>query len=218
MKLANGAWLLPFALAGMLALAPSLQAQPTSPVEKSRALEFPPTEENFEKGWRERVAVEFELVNDADVKSLRAALSDKVPYIRALAARALGVRDDKASAPKIAELAVNDPEHIVRIRAVEALGLLKLETEAIQAATKDSHGGVSWSAKISASQATNKTDFAALARQSYSGGMSRESMGLAEVGKPAPDFTALAVDGKPFKFSSVLGKQPIAIYFAAFDG
>ena len=164
MKLANGAWLLPFALAGMLALAPSLQAQPTSPVEKSRALEFPPTEENFEKGWRERVAVEFELVNDADVKSLRAALSDKVPYIRALAARALGVRDDKASAPKIAELAVNDPEHIVRIRAVEALGLLKLETEAIQAATKDSHGGVSWSAKISASQATNKTDFAALAR------------------------------------------------------
>ena len=89
---------------------------------------------------------------------------------------------------------------------------------AIRAATKDSHGGVRWSAKISVSQATNKTDFAALARQSYAGGMSRESMGLAEVGKPAPDFTALTVDGKPFKFSSVLGKQPIAIYFAAFDG
>jgi hypothetical protein len=38
------------------------------------------------------------------------------------------------------------------------------------------------------------------------------------VGKPAPDFTALTVDRKPFQLSSVLGKKPIAIYFAAFDG
>jgi len=43
-------------------------------------------------------------------------------------------------------------------------------------------------------------------------------MGSAVVGKPAPDFTALTVDGKPFQLSSVLGKKPIAIYFAAFDG
>ena len=33
-----------------------------------------------------------------------------------------------------------------------------------------------------------------------------------------PDFTALTGDGKPFKLSAVLGKKPVAIYFAAFDG
>ena len=43
-------------------------------------------------------------------------------------------------------------------------------------------------------------------------------MGSAVVGKPAPDFTALTIDREAFQLSSVLGKQPIAIYFAAFDG
>jgi peroxiredoxin len=43
-------------------------------------------------------------------------------------------------------------------------------------------------------------------------------MGSAKVGKPAPDFTAQTSDGKPFQLSSVLGKKPIAIYFAAFEG
>jgi peroxiredoxin len=43
-------------------------------------------------------------------------------------------------------------------------------------------------------------------------------MGTAKIGQPAPDFTALTSDGKPFKLSSVLGTKPIAIYFAAFDG
>jgi hypothetical protein len=218
MKPARRAKLLPIALAGMLAFAPALLSQSASPIEKRRNLAFPPAEENFEKGWQERVSVEFELVNDADVKSLRDALNDKTPYVRALAARALGIRGDKEAAATIADLLKNDPEHIVRIRAVEALGMLKLEAPAIEAAIKDRNGGVRWSAKISAGQLTNKTDFAALARQSYAGGMSRESMGLAEVGKPAPEFTALTVDGKPFKFSLVLGKKPIAIYFAAFDG
>ena len=79
---------------------------------------FPPAEENFEKGWRDRVAVEFELVNDA----------------------------------------------------------------AINSAIKARNGGVRWSAKISAGQVANKTDFAALARQSYASGMARESMGLAKIG------------------------------------
>lgn len=211
-------FLLPFALAGSFLSAPPLWSQTASPVEKCRNLAFPPAEENFEKGWQERVAVEFELVNDADLNSLRTALNDEVPYIRAMASRALGIRDDKTSAAKIADLAANDAEHIVRIRAVEALGMLKLEAAAIEAATKDAHGGVRWSAKMSAGQLTNKTDYAALARESYAGGMPRESMAVAKVGEPAPDFTALTVNGKPFTFSSVLGRKPIAIYFAAFDG
>jgi peroxiredoxin len=43
-------------------------------------------------------------------------------------------------------------------------------------------------------------------------------MGTAKLGKPAPDFTALTSDGKHFRLSTALGKKPIAIYFAAYDG
>jgi hypothetical protein len=35
---------------------------------------------------------------------------------------------------------------------------------------------------------------------------------------PSPDFTALKTDGQAFRLSEVLGKRPIAIYFAAYDG
>ena len=35
---------------------------------------------------------------------------------------------------------------------------------------------------------------------------------------PAPDFAAVTSDRKPFQLSTVLGTQPIAIYFAAYDG
>jgi peroxiredoxin len=43
-------------------------------------------------------------------------------------------------------------------------------------------------------------------------------MGSATVGKPAPDFTARRTDGTMFRLSEVLGRKPVAIYFAAYDG
>ena len=46
------------ALAGLLLLPHAGWAQPTSPLEKYRRLEYPPKEENFAKGWQERVALE----------------------------------------------------------------------------------------------------------------------------------------------------------------
>jgi hypothetical protein len=61
-------------------------------------------------------------------------------------------------------------------------------------------------------------DYAAEIRQAYAAGIDRGAMGSAVVGKPAPDFAALTLDGKPFQLSAALGKKPIAMYFAAFDG
>jgi hypothetical protein len=69
-----------------------------------------------------------------------------------------------------------------------------------------------------AGQVKSEVDYASQIRQAYAAGIDRGLMGSAVVGKPAPDFTALTIDGKPFQLSSVLGKKPIAIYFAAFDG
>ena len=116
-------------LAGLLALPPTGRAQePPSPIENYRKLEFPPKEENFDKGWKDRVAVEYEVINAADVKALRAALKDKDPFVRSVAARALGIRADEASADALAELVKSDPEYMVRIRAVESLGYLKMKS------------------------------------------------------------------------------------------
>ena len=206
-------------IACLLLQAPTGRSEePLSPIENYRKLEFPPTDENFDKGWKERVAADYDVINSADITSLRAALKDGDPFVRAIAAYALGVRKDEASADAIAELVKNDKEYVVRIRAVEALALLKMKAEVIESALKDPDPGVPYVAKLVAGEIKSETDYAAQIREAYAKGIDRETMGSAEVGKPAPDFTALTVDGKTFQLSSVIGKKPIAIYFAAFDG
>src|SRR5215831_5109510 len=75
-----------------------------SPLEKYRKLEFQPKAENFAKGWQERVALEYEIINGADLKALRSALKDEDPFVRAIAARALGILSDKDSADALAGL------------------------------------------------------------------------------------------------------------------
>jgi len=202
----------------LLLVPPSRSAEPLSPIENYRRLEFPPNDENFEKGWKDRVAADYDVINSADLTSLRAALKDGDPFVRAIAAYALGVRSDRTSADALAELVKNDKEYVVRIRAVEALALLKMKPEVIESALKDRDPGVPFVAKLVAGQLKSKIDYAAQIRQAYAAGIDRGAMGSAVVGKPAPDFTALTLDGKPFQLSSVLGKKPIAIYFTAFDG
>jgi hypothetical protein len=216
---APGALLLTLMLSGLLALAPaSRPREGPSPLERYRKLPFPPAEGNFDKGWQDRVALEHEVVNRADLKSLRVALGDSSPFVRAVAARALGIRGDRSSADALARLVQSDPEYMVRIRAVESLGLLKARPEVIAQARKDRQGGVAWAARIAEGQLRSATDDAALVRRAYAEGIRREEMDAARVGQRAPDLTAWTTDGKLFKLSSVLGKRPIAIYFAAFDG
>jgi len=205
------------ALILFLALCGWTQESP-SPLEKYRALQHPATPENFDQGWEERVALEFEIVNGADLRSLRAALRDKDAFVRAMGARALGILADKTSADVLAGLAKADPEVAVRIRAVESLAFLKMNPEAVEAAKKDSNLAVRWTAERVAGQFQKETDFALQAREAYAAGIPRESMGAAKVGRPAPDFTARRTDGTTFKLSEVLGKKPVAIYFAAYDG
>lgn len=208
-----------FAWAALLVLLPTAWAQqPPSPLERYRRMEFPPTREHADKGWKDRVALEFEIVNGADLPSLRAALKDQDPFIRSIAARALGILADKASADALAELVKADPEHMVRIRGVESLGFLRMKPEVIEQAKKDRNAGVQWSARMAAGQLEKGTDYAALVRKAYAARIKREDMDAAKVGQPAPDFTAQTSDGAAFKLSDVLGKKPIVIYFAGLDG
>ena len=76
---------------------------PPAELERYRKREFPPAEENFVKGWQERVTAEFDVINDAKLDELRAALKDKDPLVRSIAARALGIRSDKDSADALVD-------------------------------------------------------------------------------------------------------------------
>src|SRR4051794_4766166 len=58
----------------------------------------------------------------------------------------------RASAEALAELVKADPECMVRVRAVESLGLLKLKPEAVELAKKDSKSEVQWIARMAAGQ------------------------------------------------------------------
>lgn len=198
--------------------------EPKSALEKYRDLKFPAAPEqsgngfkDMDKGWKERVALEFEVVNTTDLKSLRAGLKNEDRLVRAMAARALGIHKDKASVEILADLAQNDPEYMVRIRAVESLGLLKMKLQVIEAVKENDEAGVAWAADLAIDQFKSSQDCAGQIRRVFAAGIDRRKMDLAKVGLPAPDFSAQTLDGKPFKLSSVLGKKPIAIYFAAFD-
>jgi len=212
-------WAFALGVAGFSVLGPAVCArQSPSPLERYRNLEFPPVYENFDRGWQERVALEFEIVHAADLPSLRAGLKDKNPFVRAMAAHAVGFLADRASADTLARMVAEDPEYLVRIRAVEALGFLKMKPEAIELAKKDRDPGVQWSARTIEGMLRSDVDYAAQARQAYAEGIRRDEMGSAQVGRKAPDFAARVSTGEPFRFSQVLGSKPIAIYFAAFDG
>jgi hypothetical protein len=211
------------ALITLFALLPTVRAQePMSAIARYGQLDFPAVVKSFEKGWeigwKDRVALEFEIINDADLESLRAALKHDQTFVRSMAARALGILANRDSADVLAELVKTDPSYLVRIRAVESLGFLKMKPDVIELAKKDKQGGVRWSARLAADQLKSDYDYAAQTRRAFAVGIERSAMDAAKVGQPAPDFTAQTLDGKPFKFSSVLGKKPIAIYFAAFDG
>src|SRR5262245_59769446 len=208
----------PLMLGTVLAVCSPGRAQTPSPLESYRKLKHPPTFENFNKGWQERVLVEFDIVNSADLEALRAGLKDENRFVRSIAARALGIRGVKDSADALAELVKTDPECIVRARVVESLGLLKMKPEVIALAKKDSTNEVQWVARMAAGQLKAETDSRKLMQKAYAAGIKPDNLGVATVGQPAPDFAAHTSDGKPFKLSAVLGKKPILLYFAAFDG
>src|SRR5436190_5003977 len=134
-------------------------AQSQLPLDNYRNLKYRPIMENFNKGWQERVLVEFDIINTAALAALRAGLKDRDPFVRSIAARALGVRGDKDSAEALAELVKTDPEGMVRVRAVESLGLLKMKPEVIELAKKDSTDAVQWVARMAAGQVKAETEF-----------------------------------------------------------
>ena len=60
-------------------------------------------------------------------------------------------------------------------------------------------------------------DYAAQVRKAYKAMLPAKKMGVARVGRPAPDFSAVDTEGRPFTLSSHIGKRIVVITFQLAD-
>lgn len=168
-------------------------------------------------GWKKRILLEGEIIRAGKVEPLRAALADPNRDVRAFAATALGILADKGAAAQIESLARRDPDPLVRGMAIQALGWLKAGAEAVQAARSDESKDVQFLAGVAEGHLKDPVDHASKLRDAYKIPLKPEEIASAQVGKPAPDFSALDSDGKTFKLSEVLKKEVVVLTFQLAD-
>lgn len=164
----------------------------------------------LDDSYRDRIALEFEIIRSGRVEPLREAIRDSNRHVRAFSITALGILGDHASVDAIAKQ-VDDPDSLVGGAALQALGWLKGGLKAIQSARAKPRTVNLHLATIAERQIGDSIDHAATVREAYRLGLRREDLGSARVGQPAPDFTALDTDGRPFRLSDVVKHHKVVI-------
>ena len=166
----------------------------------------------LDEAYKARIALEFEIIRSGRIEPLRGALQDTDPYVRAFSVAALGILGDHASEPAIAKL-VEDPavDRMVGNAALQALGWLKSGLEVVRSARAKSRTLNRRLIDLAERQIQDPVDHAAKIRESYRLGLRREEIGSAKAGRPAPDFSAIDTDGKPFGLGSVLKEKKVVI-------
>jgi HEAT repeat protein len=137
--------------------------------------------------------------------------------VRPVAARALGILEDKESADALSVLVKGDPDVKVRLGALQSLGWLKSGAEAIKAAKSDQSRFVRFVADVAEAHRTDSVDHAAKVRAEYDVPLTIESMDRARVGQIAPDFSAVDTEGNAFQLSKVVGKSIVVLDFLIAD-
>lgn len=173
----------------------------------------------LDDSYRNRIALEFEIIRSGRIEALREAMGDSNRYVRAFSIAALGILGDRASVAAIAKL-LDDPDidSMVGGAALQALGWLKGGLEAVQSAKTKSRTLYKHLIDIAERQIKDPIDHAALVREAYRLGLDREQVGAAKAGKPAPDFSAVDTDGRRFRLADVVKKNKVVILmFASAD-
>src|SRR5262245_42631951 len=154
----------------------------------------------LDDSYRNRIALEFEIIRSGQIEPLREAMRDSNRYVRAFSVTGLGILGDHASQDAIADMAA-DPEtdRMVGGAAVQSLGWLKGGLDAIRSARANSRKIYPHLLDITERQIQDSTDHAAKVREAYQMGLRQEDIGSAKVGMLAPDFTSIDTDGSPFK-------------------
>ncbi len=168
----------------------------------------------LDDSYRDRIALEFEIIRSGRIEPLREALRDSNRYVRAFSVTALGILGDHESEEAIAKV-VKDPDidSMVGGAAVQALGWLKAKggLEAVQFARANSRTLYRHLLDIAERQIKDPINHAAKVRQAYQLGVRREDIGSAKVGKAAPDFSATDTDGHPFSLADALKKNTVIV-------
>lgn len=172
----------------------------------------PPHRVAGDESWK-RYAITLRDVVAAGAKgvpALVAGLSDPNPNIRALAARALGFLEAEEAVPQLA-LLLKDPLNQVAVPAADALGQIGGPTalDALKLAGKDA-SDVDTSLHIQRAIERGVT----LERDAREQLLATDerTLGSAQVGKAAPDFTLSDSGGTPWTLSAQRGKVVVLVF------
>ena len=165
--------------------------------------------------WKARVRAEWELgaLDPAHRVTLEALLADEDRFVRALAARSLGVLGDEASSPALVEALVQERDKGTRIALVEALGrtggagaLEAVEAEQKAGADVD----VSFAVGIARRQLKGgRWDLASLRAEHEEARTA--PLAAAAVGQPAPEIALPSAAG-PVNLSTRRGKVVVLVF------
>ena len=171
----------------------------------------------LDDSYRNRIALEFEIVRSGRIDLLRDALGDSNRFVRAFSVGALGILGDHASVGTIAKR-LEDTDGMVRVAALQALGWLKGGLEAVQSARAKPRSLNQHLVRIAEQEIKDPVDHAARVLEAYQLGLRREDVGSARVGKPAPEFAAEDTEGNSFRLAdAVKGSKVVILIFVSAD-
>ena len=166
-------------------------------------------------GWQERVKTEAALaaLDVKDWPSLQALLADPDRFVRAVAARALGLSGHMSNTAALAAALAVEKDKLVRVALVEALGRTAGPgaLEAIEA--QQTHGGdvdVSWTVGMARRQIKGRRWDVANLRAEFVDA-ARAQFSLAAIGKEAPELSLPGPD-KPVNLGPYRGKVVVLAF------
>lgn len=170
-------------------------------------------------GWKARMRVFQALVatGKASVAPLVDALREGSTAERILAAQALGYLAEPAASEALAHAAEHDPEAVVRLYAVDSLGMLEGDRHAelfARLAEKESNRDVKRHLAYAIARGDAPLD-PAVARQLVE--WDERQLDSTQEGQSAPDFELLALNGQRVRLSDYRGRSAIVLVFVYGD-
>jgi peroxiredoxin len=200
--------------------APKLPAAAAAALDAFRAVPWgdrckPSRPDPAPDGWQQRVKTESALaaLDARDAPALEALLLDADRFVRAQAARALGLTSGPGSTPALAAALAAEKDKLARIALIEALGrtggegaLAAVEAQQTPGADAD----ISWMVGLARRQLKGgRWDIDNLRAEFVDAG--RAKFATAEIGKEAPDL-ALPSATKPVTLGPYKGKVVVIVF------